>query len=98
MSATLTTPNQNAPSSVATGMPMAGLGTKSIDTKGNVLEVTGLTKVFNGTPAVDDLSFYLKHGEVFGFLGPNGAGKSTTVGMILGLIKPTRGNVTIAGQ
>lgn len=64
----------------------------------SVLEVTGLTKSFGTVTAVDDLSFHLRQGEVMGFLGPNGSGKSTTVSMILGLVKPTKGKVTIAGQ
>jgi len=63
-----------------------------------VLETHDLTKSFGGVTVVDGLSFTVRAGEVLGFLGPNGAGKSTTVGMILGLIRPTRGTVTIAGQ
>lgn len=63
-----------------------------------VLEVSGLTKTFGAVRAVDDLSFDLRRGEVMGFLGPNGSGKSTTVSMILGLVTPTKGTVSIAGQ
>jgi ABC-2 type transport system ATP-binding protein len=63
-----------------------------------VLECNGLTKQFGPLTAVDDLSFRLRKGEVLGFLGPNGSGKSTTVGMILGLIRPAKGSVNIAGQ
>jgi len=63
-----------------------------------ILETTGLTKQFKGVVAVDNLNLEVRTGEVLGFLGPNGAGKSTTVGMILGLIAPTRGMVRIAGQ
>jgi len=63
-----------------------------------VLEAHGLSKTFGGATVVNDLSFTVRAGEVLGFLGPNGAGKSTTVGMILGLIRPTRGTVTIAGK
>jgi ABC-2 type transport system ATP-binding protein len=57
-----------------------------------------LTKYFGQLEAVKNLSLGLRRGEVFGFLGPNGAGKSTTVGMILGLIKPTSGNIEVFGH
>jgi ABC-2 type transport system ATP-binding protein len=63
-----------------------------------VLECHGLTKQFKSVTAVDDLSFRVKQGEVLGFLGPNGSGKSTTVGMILGLVRPTKGSVSITGR
>ncbi len=63
-----------------------------------ILETIGLSKQFKGVVAVDNLNLEVRTGEVLGFLGPNGAGKSTTVGMILGLIAPTRGTVRIAGQ
>lgn len=64
---------------------------------GPVLEVRNLTKRFGDVTAVDNLSFAVRAGEVLGFLGPNGAGKSTTVGMVLGLIRPTEGSVHING-
>lgn len=67
-------------------------------TQGTVLETANLTKTFGDLTVVDDLSFDVRAGEVLGFLGPNGSGKSTTVGMILGLLTPTKGRVTIAGQ
>jgi len=54
-----------------------------------------LTKVIGKRTIVDGVSFELTAGEVFGFLGPNGAGKTTTIRMLVGLIKPTRGSVTI---
>ena len=54
-----------------------------------MLEVCGLTKRFNGIPAVQDVSFTLKPGEILGYVGPNGAGKSTTVKMIIGLLEPS---------
>src|SRR4051794_18897802 len=57
-----------------------------------------LTKVIGERTIVDDVSFELRHGEVFGFLGPNGAGKTTTIRMLVGLIKPTSGSVTICGH
>ena len=63
-----------------------------------MIEVTGLTKRFGSTVAVDDLTFSVKPGQVTGFLGPNGAGKSTTMRMILGLDRPTAGNALIQGK
>jgi ABC-2 type transport system ATP-binding protein len=62
-----------------------------------VLRTKGLTKYFGTLAAVKDLNLELHCGEVFGFLGPNGAGKSTTVGMILGLIEPTAGEIEVFG-
>ncbi len=62
-----------------------------------VLVATNLTKVIGKRTIVDGVSFTLNPGEVFGFLGPNGAGKTTTIRMLVGLIKPTTGNVTICG-
>lgn len=56
-----------------------------------------LTKRFGPLRAVDDLSFSVTPGEVFGFLGPNGAGKSTTIRMLLGLIRPSCGRATVFG-
>lgn len=63
-----------------------------------MLECVDLTRSFSGTTVVDSLSFTMSAGEVMGFLGPNGAGKSTTVGMIFGLIRPSRDSVHIAGE
>src|SRR5207248_4764880 len=57
-----------------------------------------LTKVIGKRTIVDGVSFELHPGEVFGFLGPNGAGKTTTIRMLVGLIKPTNGHVTICGH
>ncbi len=56
-----------------------------------------LTKIYNGQTAVNELSFKLDEGEIFGFLGPNGSGKTTTLLMLLGLTEPTRGWSRIAG-
>ncbi len=63
----------------------------------SMIEVSGLTKRFGSTVAVDDLSFAVGRGEVLGFLGPNGAGKSTTMKMISGFLAPDRGSVRIGG-
>ena len=63
-----------------------------------MIEARGLTKRYDTTLAVDDLSFEVRPGQVTGFLGPNGAGKSTTLRMVLGLDAPTSGSVTIDGR
>ncbi|MEV4675882.1 MULTISPECIES: ATP-binding cassette domain-containing protein [Actinomadura] len=63
-----------------------------------MIEVKGLTKRFDETVAVDDLTFTVKPGLVTGFLGPNGAGKTTTMRVILGLHAATRGTATIGGR
>jgi len=63
-----------------------------------VLEAIGLTKSYSSVPAIQDLSFSLKPGQVLGCLGPNGSGKSTTVKMLTGLLNPTRGEVLFGGQ
>ncbi len=64
----------------------------------SMIEATGLTKRYGATLAVDDLTFTVRPGTVTGFLGPNGAGKSTTMRMILGLDRPTTGQVRIDGR
>ena len=63
-----------------------------------MLEARGLTKCYAGIPAVDNVSFSIRPGEILGYLGPNGFGKSTTVKMITGLLEPTRGEVLLHGQ
>lgn len=63
----------------------------------SVIEVKNLTKKFKNFLAVDNLSFQIQEGEIVGLLGPNGAGKTTTIMMLLGLIKPTRGEIKIFG-
>ena len=62
-----------------------------------IIEVKNLTKTFNKFTAVDDISFNVKKGEIFGLLGPNGAGKSTTLRMLSTLARPTKGAATIGG-
>ncbi len=63
----------------------------------HLINVTGLTKQFNNLTAVNNLSFTVNQGDVYGFLGQNGAGKSTTIRMLLTLITPTAGNIEIFG-
>lgn len=62
-----------------------------------MIEVKNLTRKFNGFTAVNNISFEVKEGEIFGFLGPNGAGKTTTITMLTTLLKPTSGMATING-
>jgi ABC-2 type transport system ATP-binding protein len=63
-----------------------------------MLEAVHLTKRYASLPAVQDLSFTLRPGQVLGCLGPNGSGKSTTVKMLTGLLEPTRGSVQFDGR
>ncbi|MBY0476506.1 MAG: ABC transporter ATP-binding protein [Chitinophagaceae bacterium] len=63
----------------------------------SIIKVTHLTKVFKEVTAVNDLSFTVQQGDVYGFLGQNGAGKSTTIRMLLTLITPTEGDIEIFG-
>jgi ABC-2 type transport system ATP-binding protein len=76
--------DQRAPSVPSDGVP--------------ALELEGLTKRFGDFVAVEDLSFVVRRGDVYGFLGPNGSGKSTTIRMILGLVRPTSGEVRVFGR
>ena len=63
----------------------------------NVIEVNNLVKRYGDRAAVDDVSFTVEEGEIFGILGPNGAGKTTTVESIAGLRRPTAGTITVLG-
>jgi ABC-2 type transport system ATP-binding protein len=63
----------------------------------NAIDVRGLTRRFGSFVAVNDVSFTVKQGEIFGFLGANGAGKSTTIRMLCGILQPTAGSGTVAG-
>ena len=63
----------------------------------NAIEVTGLSRTFNNLRAVDDISFTVETGEIFGFLGPNGAGKTTTIRMLTAQLHPTAGRAQVAG-
>src|SRR3972149_5400250 len=64
----------------------------------NLLEVEHLRKTFDDLVAVEDVSFHVAPGEIFGLLGPNGAGKSTTMMMLAGLLQPDSGTVTLEGR
>src|SRR3982750_2226856 len=84
--------------------PEAPIGQTGAKERETVISVQGLTKVFKdfwGRPkarAVDNVSFEVKRGEVFGLLGPNGSGKSTTVKLLLGLLYPTKGHIEVFGH
>jgi len=62
-----------------------------------VLEVIGLTKRYSGIPAVEDVSFRIRRGQILGYLGANGSGKSTTVKMLTGLLEPSAGHIIFDG-
>ncbi len=63
-----------------------------------VVKTNLLTKEYGGTACVSNLNMSVQEGRIYGFLGPNGAGKSTTLKMLLGLTRPTRGEIEIFGQ
>jgi ABC-type multidrug transport system ATPase subunit len=63
----------------------------------SAIEIHGLTKKFGNFTAVNDVSFDVREGEIFGFLGPNGSGKSTIIRMLCGLLAPTAGTATVSG-
>jgi ABC-2 type transport system ATP-binding protein len=63
----------------------------------NTIEAVNLNRTFNGRQAVQDVSFTVEEGEVFGLLGPNGAGKTTTIRMLTGQLRPTSGEARVAG-
>ena len=66
--------------------------------KQTVLDIRGLEKHFGPVKAVQGINLRVQRGEIFGFLGPNGAGKTTTIGMVLGLIYPTAGEIRLFGE
>jgi len=63
----------------------------------SAIEISNLTKRFGDVTALDDLSFSVPEGEIFGFLGPNGAGKSTTINVLLGFTRPSGGSARVFG-
>ena len=78
-----------------TGGRAAGPG--SVPGTGAAIEVVHLRKTYRATVAVDDVSFSVAEGEIFGILGPNGAGKTTTVECVIGLRNPDAGVIRVMG-
>ena len=64
----------------------------------NIIEIKELTKYYGKHRGIDDVTFSVGEGEIYGFIGPNGAGKSTTIRTLLALIHPTSGSATIVGK
>ena len=64
----------------------------------NLVEVKNIKKNYGKNEAVKGISFNIEEDEILGLLGPNGSGKTTTIGMLLGLLKPTSGEILINGQ
>ena len=62
-----------------------------------MIEAHGLTKFYGEHPAIRDITFEARKGEILGFLGPNGAGKTTTMRILTGFMPPSRGRATVAG-
>ena len=62
-----------------------------------MIQATGLTHYYGPFPAIQDVTFDVRKGEILGFLGPNGAGKTTTMRILTGYMPPTRGTVTLGG-
>jgi ABC-2 type transport system ATP-binding protein len=64
----------------------------------SVIQIINLKKYFEGVKAIDDISFKVKRGEMFGFVGPDGAGKTTTIRCLCGLLTPNEGNIQVLGS
>lgn len=64
----------------------------------NAIEVKGLAKIFSNFKAIEDVNFYVKKGEIFGFLGPSGSGKTTTIKILTGQLEPTEGEALVFGE
>jgi ABC-2 type transport system ATP-binding protein len=79
------------------GYLRATLISQQLPVEFEVLEAVGLTKRYSGIPAVQDVSFQIRRGQILGYLGPNGSGKSTTVKMLTGLIEPSDGRILFDG-
>ena len=71
--------------------------TQTTDQAPDMIQVTGLTHYYGPHPAIQDVNFGVRRGEILGFLGPNGAGKTTTMRILTGYMPPTRGKVTVDG-
>jgi len=67
-------------------------------TDAHTVAVSEISKSFNNTLVVDNISFDVRQGEIFGLIGPNGAGKTTTIRMIMDIIKPDSGEISILGE
>lgn len=78
-------------------MTIAEQSRRGGDGAGLIVKVEGIAKSFGQLKAVDNVSFEIEEGEVFGFLGPNGAGKSTTINMLTTMMRPTSGRATVCG-
>ena len=63
-----------------------------------IINTSGLTKYYSKTPGVQDVSFSVEQGEIFGFLGPNGAGKTTTIRLLMDLLRPDQGTIFLFGN
>ncbi|KWZ76818.1 hypothetical protein HMPREF3213_03652 [Heyndrickxia coagulans] len=63
-----------------------------------IVQTHNLTKTYEGIHRVDQVHLQVEEGEIYGFLGPNGAGKTTTLKMLLGLVKPSKGDIEIFGK
>ncbi len=79
------------------GDPSTGSGRVQVEDAAAPVSTRGLTKRFRAQLAVDDVDLTVPEGAVYGFLGPNGSGKTTTIRMLLGLIAPTAGEITLLG-
>ena len=64
---------------------------------GAVIQVSGVRKTYGATVAIDEVSFEVNDGEIFGLIGPNGAGKTTTMECIEGIRTPDRGTISVSG-
>ena len=78
-------------------MPLPGATSEPVD-EPPAITVEGLVRTFDDITAVDDVTFSVRRGEMFGFLGPNGAGKTTTISMMCTLLRPTAGRVVVWGH
>ena len=83
---------------VSVKAPVKSIPQSSSPSIQNAIEVHNLTKKYKNITAVDNITFSVKTGEIFGFLGPNGAGKTTTIRTLLGFLKPNMGKAIISGM
>lgn len=77
---------------------LTGLNPRKEPVDANIVEVSRVTKSFNGNTVVSDISFSVGQGEIFGMVGPNGAGKTTTIRMLMDIIKPDSGEIKVLGE